>query len=112
MGKAIENAVAQGILFLIKQLDSVQWQGTVISVVEGEILVNRGKSDGLIAGAKFDVGERKVIVDPDTGTVLDVQLKKVGIIEVVRLRDKIAYCKLADGDGPVTKGMMIVRSGE
>jgi len=112
MGKATEDAVAKGILFLIKQLDSIEWQGTVISVNNDEILVNRGKSDGLFAGAKFDVGERKEIVDPDTGKVLDVQLKKVGIVEVLRLRDKIAYCKLAEGAGPVMKGMMFVPAGQ
>ena len=112
MGKATEDAVAKGILFLIKQLDSIVWQGTVISVHNDEILVNRGKSDGLFAGAKFDVGERKEVIDPDTGKVLDVQLKKVGVVEVLRLRDKIAYCKLSEGAGPVKKGMMFVPSGQ
>jgi curli biogenesis system outer membrane secretion channel CsgG len=97
VGKACENAVAQGLVFLIKQLEKVPWEGTVIKAGRKEVMINRGKREGVALGNKFNVGERDLIRDPDTGEVLDVDIKQAGVVEVTKVKEKVAYCKILEG---------------
>jgi curli biogenesis system outer membrane secretion channel CsgG len=106
VGKACEDAVAQGVEFLVDQLEDIPWEGTVSLVKPGKIIVNRGSREGLTEGTKFDVGDIEEIIDDDTGEVLDSEMTKIATIEVTKVKDKIAYCKIINGSG-VAKGMTI-----
>jgi curli biogenesis system outer membrane secretion channel CsgG len=106
VGKACEDAVAQGVEFLVEQLADIPWEGTVAMVKPDKIIVNRGSREGLTEGAKFDVGNIEEIVDEDTGEVLDSEMTKIATIEVTQVKEKIAYCKIINGGG-VVKGMTI-----
>lgn len=106
VGKACEDAVAQGVEFLVEQLEDIAWEGSVSMVKPGKIIVNRGSREGLTEGAKFDVGDIEEIVDDDTGEVLDSEMTKIATIEVTKVKEKIAYCKIINGSG-IAKGMTI-----
>ena len=106
MGKAAEHAVAQAVSFLIKQLDKMPWEGTIIRA-GSKIMMNRGTREGVAVGAKFNVGTADEIVDPDTGEVLDVEIATAGTIEVTKVKEKIAYCKALEGGGKIKKGMTV-----
>jgi curli biogenesis system outer membrane secretion channel CsgG len=107
LGKACEDAVAKGILFLIEQLEGIPWEGTVISASSGKIIINRGTREGVAVGDKFDVGEPEEVRDPDTGEVLDVEIKKIATLQVIRVKKRIAYCKSISGKG-AEKGMTVM----
>ena len=107
VGKACEDAVAQAVEFLINQLESVPWQGTVILAKGDKIVINRGTREGVCVGAKFDVGTVEHLVDEDTGEVLDEEITKIGTIEVTKVKEKIAYCKPLCGGDMVKKGMTL-----
>lgn len=108
VGKACEDAVYQGVEFLIEQLQSLPWQGSVVLAKKNKIVINRGSREGVTVGAKFDVGSVEQLVDEDTGEVLDEEMTKIGSIEVTRVKEKIAYCApVGCNASKIKKGMTI-----
>ena len=106
MGLATADAVNQAVEFLIAQLDSLPWQGTIVLAKEDKITINRGTRDGVAVGMQFDVGTSEIITDPDTGEVLDEELTAVGTIQVTSVKEKVATCKPLSGSG-FEKGMAV-----
>ncbi|MEE4240502.1 MAG: CsgG/HfaB family protein [Desulfopila sp.] len=105
--KAAEDAIAQAIVFLIGQLDSIPWEGTVILVKDGKIIVNRGSRDGVQVGTRFSVGSIEELIDPDTGEVLDRDMTQIATLTVTSVKEKIAYCAVESSQGNIEKGMTI-----
>jgi len=106
-GKAVEMAVDQGVEFLISKLEDIPWTGTVILKKGDKVYVNRGEREGVNVGQTFDVGEVTVLRDPDTGEVLDQSIESAGSIKVVKVKQKIAICKVIEGKG-IKRGMTVV----
>ncbi len=106
VGKALEDAVGQAVIFLIKQLDSIPWEGSVVMVKGSKIIINRGSREGVEVGRKFKVGGVEELVDPDTGEVLDSEMTEVGTIKVTKVKEKISYCTSVAGSG-MAKGMTV-----
>ena len=104
VGKACEDAVVQCVEFLEKQLESIPWQGSVMLASEDKLIINRGTREGVSVGQKFQVGSSEELVDPDTGEVLDSEMKTVGTTEVTEAKEKIAYCSPLAG---AEKGMSV-----
>ncbi len=107
VGKACENAIAQGVEFLVKQLDNVRWEGSIVLAKPGKIIVNRGTREGVQVGQLFAAGEVEEIVDPDTGEVLDSEMTTVGTLKVTQVKEKISYCEATSGEEKLQKGMTI-----
>jgi hypothetical protein len=105
-GKAIEQAVDEGVSFMVDKLSEIPWTGSVILVNGGKVYINRGEREGVSLGQKFRVGEATVLRDPDTGEVLDQSLDTVGNIEVIQVKEKVAICKIVSGSG-IEKGMTV-----
>jgi curli biogenesis system outer membrane secretion channel CsgG len=108
VGKATEDAIAQAVEFLIKQLESIPWEGTVVSAKDGKIIINRGTREGVSEGQTFSVGELDETVDEDTGEILDRSVKEVATIRVTSVKEKIAICEASKGGDKVAKGMTIL----
>jgi len=106
-GKAMEIAVDQGVGFLKSQLENIPWTGTVILSKGNKVYINRGEREGVTVGQAFDVGKADILRDPDTGEVLDQSLDKVGTIQVIKVKKKIAICKVTQGQG-MKKGMTVI----
>jgi curli biogenesis system outer membrane secretion channel CsgG len=107
LGKATEDAVAQAVQFLTEQLESVPWEGTVVMVKPDKLVINRGSREGVTEGMNFEVGSIEELVDPDTGEVLDVELTRVAMLKVTKVKEKISYCKAVEGGSEVAKGMSV-----
>ncbi len=105
---AVEDACGQITNFLIDQLDSIAWEGTVLLVKGNKVIINRGERDGVSVGKTFNVGDVDELVDPDTGEVLDVEMSVVGSIEVTKVKEKVAYAKPVSGAGAIGKGMSVL----
>lgn len=107
VGKATEDAVAQAVEFLVKQLDSIPWEGSIALATADKIIINRGTREGVSAGQEFTVGSVEEVKDPDTGEVLDRSLNKVGRIRVKEVKEKVSYCEAVEGGDKLQKGMTI-----
>ena len=106
-GKAVEQAVDEGVAFLISNLEGIPWTGKVVLAKGDKIYINRGTREGVSIGQVFDVGEPEVLRDPDTGEVLDQSLEKTATIQVVKVKEKIAICKIIQGSD-IEKGMTVL----
>jgi len=107
LGKATEDAVAQAVEFLEKQLEKLPWEGTVISEKDGKFIINRGSREGVEEGQTFVVGTVEELTDDDTGEVLDTSVKKVGTLKVSQVKEKIAICEAMEGGNKIKKGMSV-----
>ncbi|BBB92089.1 MAG TPA: CsgG/HfaB family protein [Methylomusa anaerophila] len=106
MGKAIANAVSQGVDWMIGQLPNIHWKGAVVMVRDQNVYINRGSREGVKPGQQFIVGRAEVIRDPNTGEVLDESVTEVGRIQVVNLKEKLAICEIVSGQAEeIEKGM-------
>ena len=68
-------------------------------------ILNRGTREGVRKGDKFIAGQVEELVDPDTGEVLDYDMKIVGELKVTEVKEKVAYCEVLSG--AVEKGMTV-----
>jgi len=108
VGKAVEDAVSQGVDWLIEQLPNVAWTGSVALVRDGQVYVNRGTREGVNTGQVFVVGQEEVIRDPETGAVLDRLVDEVARLKVVQAREKLSICEVTSGDaGRLERGMTV-----
>lgn len=107
VGKALEDAVGQAVMFLIQQLEGIPWEGSVVMVKGGNVIINRGNREGVTEGREFKVGSVDQLVDPDTGEVLDSEMTQVGTIKVTKTKEKISYCTPISGGDGIQKGMSV-----
>ncbi len=107
VGKAVEDAVGQAVEFLVKQLDKIPWEGTVVSSKNGKIIINRGSREGVSEGQAFVVGTLDVTKDPDTGEVLDSSVSKVGVIKTKTVKEKISICEATSGADKIEAKMSV-----
>lgn len=108
VGKAVQAACADAVTFLVGQLESIKWTGTVVQNVSGKVYINRGSREGVSVGQAFVVGEAEVVRDPDTGEVLDTSLKEIARLEVSSVKEKLSICSVSSGKASaVRKGMAV-----
>ncbi|MBO7721832.1 MAG: hypothetical protein J6T01_05445 [Kiritimatiellae bacterium] len=91
VGKATTDAVNQAMEFIIAQLESIPWSGSVAMAKEDKLIINRGTREGVAVGMKFDVGKVEELVDDDTGEVLSSEMTKLGTVTVTEVKEKICY---------------------
>ncbi|HZZ19424.1 MAG TPA: CsgG/HfaB family protein [Opitutaceae bacterium] len=99
VGTAMEQAIDDGVAFIITQIPSLHWSGNVILVKAPMIYINRGTREGVSVGQQFKVGSSEVLRDPATGETLDVAFTEKGRIKVETAKEKISICSIVSGDG-------------
>lgn len=104
-GKAVEQAVDEGVAYLISMLDEIPWTGDVIIVKGQTVYINRGAREGVTEGRVFQVGKLTTIRDPNTGEILDQEVETSGKIRVTRVKEKLSICEITEGN--VQKGMTV-----
>ena len=102
MGQATTDAINQAMEFIVGQLESIPWSGSVALAKADKLVINRGSREGVEVGMMFDVGDVEELVDEDTGEVLDSEMTKVGTVTVTEVKEKVAYTTPLEG---ATKGM-------
>jgi len=103
IGEAAQDVINQAVIFLAEQMEEEGFQGTVIKVTDsGQIIINRGTQYGVAEEQAFVVRTKgEQLLDPDTGEILDEEEGEVICkIKVTKVREKIAYCEIVDGDAP------------
>lgn len=104
-GKAVEQAVDEGVAYLISMLDEIPWTGDVIMVKGQKVYINRGAREGVTEGRVFQVGKLTTIRDPNTGEILDQEVETSGKIRVTRVKEKLSICEITEGN--IQKGMTV-----
>jgi len=106
VGKAVEAACADAVTFIVAQLPSIPWTGSVVMVKDGQVYINRGSREGVAVGQGFVIGDMQVIRDPDTGETLDTSMTEVARVQVAQVKEKLSICSVVSGNAAdVGKGM-------
>jgi curli biogenesis system outer membrane secretion channel CsgG len=108
VGKAVEQAIDEAVVFISDQLEQIPWEGTVVMVKNGQVYVNRGTREGVVPGQSFVIGNAEQIRDPDTGEVLDTSVEKAGTIVIESVKEKISIGKPVEGAERIQKGMTVM----
>jgi len=106
-GKAVEQAVDEGVQFLVSRLESIPWSGTVVLAKGDKVYINRGEREGVSTGQTFNVGKAESLRDPDSGEVLDQSMETIGTIQVVTVKKKLSICTVVSGSG-IQRGMTVL----
>jgi curli biogenesis system outer membrane secretion channel CsgG len=106
--EAFGKAIADVIPWMVAQLPSVSWRGSVVRVAEGRVIINRGSREGVAAGDEFIAGESEILRDPDTGEFLDEVIHERARIRVDHLNERTSNCSVVSGNsGQIVVGMAI-----
>jgi curli biogenesis system outer membrane secretion channel CsgG len=106
VGTAMEKAIDDAVAFIVTQIPSLHWTGSVILVNGNHVYINRGSREGVAVGQVFKVGTSEVLRDPATGEALDVAFTEKGQIKADIVKEKISICSVTTGAG-FDKGMAV-----
>jgi curli biogenesis system outer membrane secretion channel CsgG len=101
--KAISAAISELIDNLVNSMTSKPWRSFILSEEEGAYIIAGGGSQGLEAGMRLNVLKRgKIIKNPQTGAMIELPGKKVGVMEVITTFgddefNELSYASLVDG---------------
>lgn len=110
---AFEKAITDAIPWMVLQLPSIRWRGTVVKVDKDRIIVNRGSREGVSVGDEFIVGESEILRDPDTGEVLDEIVHERARIKVIQVNERTAVCSIVSGTAQqIVERMGVLYSNE
>lgn len=112
IGEAAQDCISEAAKFIAKAMEDFDITANVVLAKSAEqIVVSIGTNYGLEPGYVFAVREEgEILTDPSTGEVLDVFEGEVtASLEVTRVSEKIAYCKLVEGVVP-ERGDVVVLS--
>jgi len=102
LGAAAEAAIIKTVAQIDLGLDKEPWSALVVDFAGGKAIVNAGANQNMAPGTKLRVFRKgKVLTDPGTGEVLDVEMLPICTLAIESVRDKVSVATLVDGDPPV-----------
>jgi curli biogenesis system outer membrane secretion channel CsgG len=107
LGQATREAINKGVMYIIKEMETVPWTGRVVQVKDADVYVNAGANVNLKPGAKLAAYVKgEDLVDPGTGLNLGSKDTLVGAVTVTQVRDKFSIGAFA-GEGTLKRGDLL-----
>jgi curli biogenesis system outer membrane secretion channel CsgG len=103
---AFERALSEATPWIVSKLDTVPWRGSVVKRDKDLVVINRGSREGVAVGDILFAGESEILRHPETGEVLDEELRQRTRLRVIKVTERASTCIALDGDMVVT-GMTI-----
>lgn len=112
MGEAAQACIDAAVVFITEAMQRKEVESTVLRVIKNEVVIALGATNGIEVGMTLLVRkDGEILRDPDDGAILDrLEGEVTGTIEVVRVREKSAYCKVIEGKLPVEKDRVVLES--
>ena len=109
LGKAAQITIDQAVNYIATKLSGLPWKGKVVTVKDGIVFINSGKTAGVASGDTFNVyKEGEALVDPDTGMNLGSEKTKIAEIKIAEAQDKFSKAQVTSGPADqVGKGDII-----
>lgn len=102
IGKAAQDAVIKAVERIAAGMLNVPWSAQVVDATDGKVYINAGSDRNVKLGLLLTVYRKgKVFTDPSTGVVLDVDMQKLGVIQIDGVREKLSTATVVSGDTPV-----------
>lgn len=101
IGQAGEDAIVKAVQLIAEGMRNVPWSAQVVDAEGARIYVSAGADRNVQSGTQLAVWRKgKVLTDPSTGEVLDVELQQIGVIRVDSVRDRLSTAVLVSGEAP------------
>lgn len=100
IGKAVRECIQEAVNYIVARMETVPWQGRVVTVKEDKIYINAGTNTNINVGDVFTVyrpGEE--LIDPETGLSLGSEETKIGTIKVEKVEEKFSIATAVNGSG-------------
>lgn len=110
LGQAAQDGINKAAEFFAKEMEEFPFEGSVIKVSgSGQVIINRGSQFGVEVGQELAMAEEgETLIDPDTGEILDEEDGElIGTLRVAKVKEKIAYCEVIDGETDPEKGTVV-----
>jgi curli biogenesis system outer membrane secretion channel CsgG len=102
IGHAADQAIIKAVEQIAAGMRNVPWTALVIDNPDGTIYVNAGADRNMQVGMFLEVYRKgRVLTDPSTGVVLDVEMAKIGTLRIVSVREKLSTGELLAGQAPM-----------
>lgn len=100
LGKATQIAIDRAVEYVRQRMSGIPWEGKVVTVKDGTVIINSGANAGIQPGSVFAVYRKgEEFIDPDTGMSLGAETTKIGEIEVVSAMEKFSKATPIAGTG-------------
>lgn len=102
IGQAGQDAIVRAVDQIAAGMRGVQWSALVIEAAENQIYLNAGADRNVRSGLTLSVWRPgRTLTDPGTGEVLDVEMARIGHVQVETVRDRLSIASLLDGEPPM-----------
>jgi curli biogenesis system outer membrane secretion channel CsgG len=110
IGQAARKAITAAIDRFANEAASRPWNGQVVAVDSGEVVINAGQTSGIKVGDAFAVERASAaFTDPATGRVLGRRKSRLGRLVVTAVEDEIAFAAYQPlGDAVPARGDLVV----
>lgn len=103
IGQAGEQAIAKAVEQIASGMRDVAWSASVVDATEvSSVYVSAGTDRGMQPGMRLGLYRKsRVLTDPGTGVVLDVELLKLGTALVKSVRERVSIASFEGTEPPV-----------
>jgi curli biogenesis system outer membrane secretion channel CsgG len=111
LGEAAQDCITAAVQFIAESMAKTEIEASVLALVKEEVVISMGANYGVEVGNTLIVRkDGEVLKDPDTGAILDrLEGEVTGTLEITRVRDKTAYCKLTSGTMPARGDRVLLK---
>ena len=112
LGEAAQDCINAACQFIAESMEKNEVEASVVALLKEEIVISMGTNYGVEVGHTLIVRkDGEILKDPDSGAILDrLEGEVTGTIEITRVREKTAYCKLIDGTMPVRGDRVVLKA--
>ena len=115
LGKATRQAINRAVQLIARDAEKAGWSGRVVDYDGQELYINAGSRSGLKVGDKFKISRVvKKFTDPETGKVLGIRKKDLGILQLKSVDSKLSSGKFfpLDPQPPQRGDLVVVGKGQ
>jgi len=102
IGQAGQDAIVRAVDQIAAGMRNVPWSAIVVDAAESGVYLNAGADRNVQPGLSLSVWRPgRTLTDPRTGEILDVEMARIGRVQVETVRDRLSIASVVDGDPPM-----------
>ena len=102
IGQAGQDAIVRAVEQIASGMRRVAWTALVVDVTDGGVYLNAGADRNVEPGMTLDVWRPgRTLTDPGTGEVLDVEMARIGRVQVATVRQRLSSAAVTEGEPPM-----------
>ncbi|WP_298744570.1 CsgG/HfaB family protein [uncultured Brevundimonas sp.] len=102
IGQAGQDAIVRAVEQIAGGMRRVEWSALVVDAADNGVYLNAGADRNVQPGLTLAVWRPgRTLTDPGTGEVLDVEMARIGRVQVQTVRDRLSIASVIDGEPPM-----------